>query len=118
MTCEIVVGEESKTFLLNLTNEINRLEKVLERAEKIGEGVTPLKDAASKEEALEEVPIKLKKKKTKKVVLDDVLDACKKYANKHGFESTRKLLVKKFNITSVQALKPEQYEQCIKVMCA
>jgi hypothetical protein len=75
------------------------------------------------EEDEDELPVVVKKgKKTapKKVTFDEVNDACKKRANAApqglGRDQVLSILNKKFGVTSVSKLLPEQYVDVVKAM--
>lgn len=70
-------------------------------------------DFGSEEEAEEPAP---KKGKAKKLTVDDVNDACKAHAGRHNRAETLALLKKKFKVSSVTELEPEDYEACIEAM--
>lgn len=81
----------------------------------------PVVEAAEEEE--DELPVVVKKgKKTapKKVTFDEVNDACKKRANAApqglGRDQVLSILNKKFGVTSVSKLLPEQYVDVVKAM--
>lgn len=71
------------------------------------------------EDEEQEAPV-TKNKKTKAVTHDDVNDACKARAadtgGKEGRTEVLTILKKKFKVTSVSELKPEQYQSVIEAM--
>lgn len=67
------------------------------------------------DDAEEEKP---KGKKTKKITIDDVNDACKAKANESSRKDVLKILDKKFGVSSVTDLEPEQYSKVIAAMQA
>lgn len=138
----VIAGAESKAFLVELTRQIDRLEKlggVAKTAEEKTEESTE-----DEEEEFEEAPKKRGKKraedfgddepaaeeeeapkkgKKKKLTLDDVNDACKARVKaiieeqgctgQDARSAVLKLLKKKFDVKSVSDLEPEQYEDVI-----
>lgn len=54
--------------------------------------------------------------KAKAPTKEDVNAACKLHAKKHGFDTTKALLTKKFKTVSVSTLKPDQYAAVIATM--
>ena len=135
----LLVGEQSKCFLLSLTQQIDRLEALASKITNGATGVTNGEDACDDEEAEEIAPTKKASKKAaasfedadeeetfdeapkkasakKKLTVEDVNAACKARAARTDFKSTKALLKKMFKIDSVQDLKPEQYATVIAAM--
>lgn len=73
-------------------------------------------DADEEEEDDEEESSTKKKKKSKKLTVDDVNDACMAKAKEEDRKVVLGILKKKFKVTSVTELKPDQYAAVIKAM--
>lgn len=139
----IMAGAESKAFLVDLTKQIDRLEKLYggkktaveaddEETETEVEAAadsdddedfTPVKKTKAKaaksfdddEDDAEEEEVK-PAKKAKKITLDDVNDACKARAAGGRRKEVLAILKKKFKTESVSTLEPEQYPALIAAM--
>lgn len=137
----LLVGADSKTWLQQLTNTVDKLEKLVAQlpgdsgdtgeaedtdteAEVEDTEVEETEDEAEVEETEEEgftepePPVKKGKGKAKKVTMDDVNDACKKLAAKKGRPAVLAILKKKFKVESITALEEEQYADVIKAVSA
>ena len=56
------------------------------------------------------------KTKTKKITIEDVNDACKKFGKANGRPNVLKVLKKQFKVESVTELEPTQYAAVIEAM--
>ena len=73
-------------------------------------------EEADEETEEEEAPAPKKAAKPAKIDAKAVNEACKAHAKKHGFDTTKALLLKKFKTSTVSKLKPEQYADVVKAM--
>ncbi len=169
----ILVGDESKKWLTNLTKQVDRLEELVGKLDTtgVGEATEALAEDLEDDDDDEEAPPKKNKKKhievdedddedetddsddekdsdeseedsesqdeddeeseedeapkskkgkVKKMTADDCQDAAKGLAasigGADGRAKVKELLKKKFKVTSVSDLKPEQYAKFVEVM--
>lgn len=140
----VMAGKESKQWLADVTEIVERLEKATAKLKgsSVTEDVetetttdddddddfTPTKSKATvkaksfddDDTGEDEEPVI--KKKAKKITVDDVNDACKARAaetgGKEGRQEVLTILKKKFKVASVNDLEPEQYAAVIAAMKA
>lgn len=142
----MLVGPESKQFLLGLTEQIDRLEKLASGAVIVA-GATkaqvaqapaqtedddfsakPKPQAAKGSSFDDETPAQedmdfmappaAKKEKAKKVTVEDVNDACKAKATATNRKTVLALLKDQFGVDTISALTAEQYPKVIQAMKA
>lgn len=133
----ILAGQETKQFLANLIEQIDRLEDLVSSIGNVDKKSTKVKgstaafdeddedaitdsqaEAEDDESSFDEKPAKSAAKKAKKLTVEDVTAACKKRAQATDFKSTKALLKKKFKVESVHDLKETQYAAVIEALTA
>lgn len=109
----VLIGAESKAFLVNLTEVVERLEKVTAQTATVGKAVaaatkTTTTKTTAKATEDEEFDLGTDDEETEDTVtINDVISACK--ANR---EQAKKVL-KKMKLASVHELKPAQYKKVL-----